>query len=283
MKYQNYIKYFLIFTLFSNDNMLANQALNIAATGMAAQEDNVNSISNNIANVNTIGFKRSRSESTDLLYNTVEMAGGRSFGEAKHSVGIQFGSGSKTTGTRKDFAQGLPKETNNPFDLMINGEGFFGVVKPNSEIRFTRDGAFNVDSSGVLVNKQGYKIYPNFQFPPNTISVQISESGKVDAYVQGQVEPTELGTIPIFKFMNAVGLTNEGGGLYRPSEASGTPIEGIGGENAHGVVMQGSLEVSNVNIMTEMTDLIKAQRAYEMNAKIMGVADQMLQTINNIR
>ncbi len=259
------------------------RALHTAAAGMQAQETNVTTISNNISNVNTIGFKKGRTEFEDLAYETVQEAGAQSSGSSQYNVGVQIGSGAKVSAIRKEFSVGAPQLTNNPFDFMINGEGFFGIQMPNGEIRYTRDGSFNVDGTGTLVNKQGYKVFPTLTFPPNTSSVSVSEDGKVDAYTKGQVEPSNIGQIPIFIFVNPVGLKSMGSNLYQVTVASGAPVQGIAGESNAGNLMQGALESSNVSPMTEMTDLIRAQRAYEMNSKVMGVADQMMQTINNIR
>lgn len=259
------------------------KALSTAASGMSAQETYVSTISNNIANVNTVGFKRGRTEIDDLGYETIQEPGARSSSSTNYNVGTQIGSGARVSAIRKEFTMGSPQITNNPFDLMVNGEGFFGIIMPNGELKFTRDGSFNVDSQGVLVNKQGYKIYPGFNFPPNTSSVMISENGKAEAFVKGQTEPTSVGQIPVFTFVNSVGLKSSGSNLYQVSLSSGQPVQAIAGENNAGVIMQGALEASNVSPMTEMTDLIRAQRAYEMNSKVMGVADQMMQTINNIR
>ena len=259
------------------------KALSTAASGMSAQETYVSTISNNIANVNTVGFKRGRTEIDDLGYETIQEPGGRSSASTTYNVGTQIGSGARVSGVRKEFTAGSPQITNNPFDLMVNGEGFFGIVMPNGELKYTRDGSFNVDAQGVLVNKQGYKVYPGFTFPPNTASVNIAENGKVEAFIKGQTEPTNVGQIPVFTFINPVGLKSSGGNLYQVSLSSGAPIQAIAGESNAGGIMQGSLETSNVSPMTEMTDLIRAQRAYEMNSKVMGVADQMMQTINNIR
>lgn len=278
------MKSFLIISLFAcNSSFAMFGALNTAATGMASQEVQVGTISNNIANVNTIGFKKQRAESEDLLYNTFTEAGARSNQNTQYNVGLQIGSGSKISAVRKEFSQGMPRITNNPFDLMINGEGFFGLIKPNNEVLYTRDGSFNVDQTGTVVNKQGYKLFPTFTFPQGTKSVSIGEDGSVEAYVNGQLEPVNLGQIPVFTFINAVGLKSAGGNNYLITTASGDPIQNVAGQSNAGVVVQGSLENSNVNVMNEMTDLIRAQRAYEMNSKVMGVADQMMQTLNNIR
>jgi len=259
------------------------KALNTAAAGMTAQEANVNTISNNIANVNTNGFKRDRAEFDDLLYETVVPAGGRSSNNTRYNVGVQIGTGAKVSAIRKEFSTGNPIITNNPFDLMINGDGFFGIILPSNEIRYTRDGAFNIDSLGTLVTKNGYKVFPGITVPAGTANVVIGENGSVEAYLKNVVQPINAGTIPIFLFTNPVGLKSTGGNLYQISQASGPPVQQIPGQSNAGQINQGTLESSNVSIMVEMTNLIKAQRAYEMNSKVMGVADQMLQTVNNIR
>ncbi len=259
------------------------KALNTAATGMAAQESNVNTISNNIANINTVGFKKRRAEMESLLYETVNDPGARSSNNTVYSVGMQVGSGAKVSAIRKEFTDGSPNVTNNPFDLMVKGEGFFGVLLPNQQVVYTRDGSFNVDKTGTLVTKQGYKVMPGIVFPPGTISVNITEDGLVEAFQQNVVEPTQVGTIPVYTFINPVGLSAAGQNFYRVTRSSGPASENVAGQNKTGVILQGTLETSNVSIMTEMTDLIKAQRAYEMNSKVMGVADQMLQAVNNLR
>lgn len=259
------------------------KALHTSATGMAAQESNVNTISNNIANVNTTGFKKARTEFDDLLYETVQEAGSRSSGNSEYNVNVQVGSGAKVSATRKIHSQGAPQMTNNPYDMMINGEGFFGIVSPTGELKYTRDGSFNVDAQGNLVTRGGHRIFPGIVVPPNVMKINISENGTVDAYTRDSVEPINLGQIPVFTFVNPVGLRAEGGNMLAATNGSGQAIQNIPGDNGSGIVMQGAIESSNVNVMNEMTDLIKAQRAYEMNSKVMGVADQMLQTVNNIR
>ena len=285
MKNRSTLKILVIIATYTNFSEVhaMMKALSTAASGMSAQETYVSTISNNIANVNTVGFKRGRTEIDDLGYETIQEPGARSSSSTTYNVGTQVGSGARVSAVRKEFTAGSPQITNNPFDLMINGEGFFGIIMPNGELKFTRDGSFNVDAQGALVNKQGYKVYPGFNFPPNTATVMISENGKADAYVKGQNEPTSVGQIPVFTFVNPVGLKSSGANLYQISLSSGQPVQTIAGESNAGGLMQGALETSNVSPMTEMTDLIRAQRAYEMNSKVMGVADQMMQTINNIR
>ncbi len=258
------------------------RALNTAATGMAAQEQQVNSISNNIANANTTGYKTQRTEFEDLLYETVEEAGGRSAGDTEYTVGHQVGSGAKVSATRRMHTMGSPQITNRPYDLMIMGDGFFGV-QTDKGINYTRDGSFTVDAQGSLKNRAGFPLLPNITVPPNTKSLNVSANGDVQAYLTDQTEPVELGQIPIFTFVNPAGLTDKGGNLAAVTTASGQAIQRVAGEENAGAIAQGTLESSNVSVMNEMTNLIKAQRAYEMNSKVMGIADQMLQTVNSIR
>jgi flagellar basal-body rod protein FlgG len=173
--------------------------------------------------------------------------------------------------------------TNNPYDLMINGEGFIGIISPNGELKYTRDGSFNVDAQGNLVSRAGHKVFPGVVVPPNIMRINIAENGTVEAFTRDAVDPINLGQIPVFTFVNPTGLRSEGGNLLATTTGSGQAIQNVPGDNGSGILMQGAIEASNVNVMNEMTDLIKAQRAYEMNSKVMGVADQMLQTVNNIR
>lgn len=259
------------------------KALDTAAAGMAAQEANVNTISNNLANVNTTGFKKGRTEFSDLLYQTVQEAGARSSDGTNYTIGHQIGSGSKVEAVRKIHSQGNPKVTNAPYDLMINGEGLFGVVDGVGRMFFTRDGKFSVDREGNMVTSEGMRVFPGISVPPNTKSLNISEDGQVDAYLANQTDPIQLGQIPVFTFMNPSGLSAEGKNLYRQTSASGVATQMVPGTEHAGIIQQGMLETSNVSIMNEMTDLIKAQRAFEMNTKVMETADQILQTVNNIR
>ncbi len=258
------------------------RALNTAATGMAAQESQVNTISNNLANANTTGYKTQRTEFEDLMYETVQEAGARSSDNTKYTVGQQVGSGAKVTATRRIHTMGSPQQTNRPYDLMIMGDGFFGVQVGN-EMMYTRDGSFTVDAQGVIKTRAGHPLAPNITVPPNTKSLNISEEGKVEAFFSNGAEPTELGQIPVFTFVNPAGLKDQGGNLAKRTLASGEALQHIAGDENSGAISQGTLESSNVSVMKEMTNLIKAQRAYEMNSKVMGIADQMLQTVNSIR
>ncbi|MCB9094877.1 MAG: flagellar basal-body rod protein FlgG [Halobacteriovoraceae bacterium] len=259
------------------------KALNTAATGMESQQKNVDNIANNIANVNTTAFKKNRTEFEDLLYQTYEEAGARSSNNTEYTVGNQVGSGSKVAAVKKDHSQGDPKITNNAYDLMVQGDGFFGVIQPNGSIGYTRDGSFNVDAAGNVVTKNGLRLYPGITVPAGTSHLNVTNDGKVEAFVNGQKDPTEIGQIPVFTFVNPVGLKSIGGNLLAETRGSGNATQNIPGQNSSGIIQQGMLETSNVSVMNEMTDLIKAQRAYEMNSKVMGIADQMLQTVNNIR
>ena len=274
---------YLSFSILLSFNVFASfRALNIAASGMEAQDTNVATISNNIANVNTTGFKMGRVEFEDLHYQTVKEAGARSSDSSQYSVGVQIGSGTKVSGVKKVFTAGTPTVTSNPFDLMISGEGFFGVLSPNGNLSFTRDGSFTVDHTSTLVTRNGYRVFPGITFPANLVSVNVSETGDVEAYVSGQIEPIKVGQIPVFLFSNTGGLKSLGANLFSESTASGIPRQLIAGESNAGRVMQGMLESSNVSIMNEMTSLIKAQRSYESNSKVMGIADQMMSTANNL-
>lgn len=258
------------------------RALNTAATGMSAQESHVNAISNNIANANTTGYKAQRVEFEDLMYETVEEAGGRSSDNTQYTVGHQIGSGAKVSATRRLHEMGSPQITNRPYDLMIRGDGFFGI-NVGDQMMFTRDGSFTVDAQGVLKTRDGHPLVPGITIPPNTKSLNISEDGKVQAFITTASDPIELGQIPVFTFINPAGLSDKGGNVAMATTASGEPIQHIPGSENSGALMQGALESSNVSVMNEMTNLIKAQRSYEMNSKVMGIADQMLQTVNNIR
>ncbi|MDA8794052.1 flagellar basal-body rod protein FlgG, partial [Bacteriovoracaceae bacterium] len=269
MTYQNFKNLFIFLTLISMSNIYPMmRALNTAATGMKAQEEHVNTISNNIANSNTTGYKASRTEFEDLMYETIKEPGSRSSADTTYNVGIQLGSGAKLSGTNKIHSQGGIQITNSPYDLMVSGDGFFGVIVGN-QILYTRDGSFNVNSQGILQTRKGYPVYPTITLPPNTKSLNISDAGVVQAYLSNQLEPIGLGTIPIFTFVNPKGLKDMGGNLAKQTVASGQPIENIAGDDNAGAIAQGSLETSNVNVMTEMTNLIKAQRSYEMNSKVM--------------
>jgi flagellar basal-body rod protein FlgG len=260
------------------------RALSIAATGMNAQEQNLEVIANNVANINTTGFKRSRAEFTDLIYQTERLAGVSSRGrDATVPEGAQVGLGVRTAAIRSLQIQGAMTNTGNSLDLAINGRGWFQVTTPNGDTVYTRDGAFNTNAQGQLVTSDGYSVTPAITIPPTATSVSVSQSGMVTATITGQQTPQQLGQLTIANFINEAGLQALGGNLFQQTAASGQPTVGVPGDTAYGVIQQGYLEASNVDPVSEITNLISAQRAYEMNSKVIQAADQMSGTISNMR
>lgn len=258
------------------------RALTAAATGLEAQQANIERISNDIANVNTDGYKRGRVELEDLMYETLKQPGG-SLGAATQSpVGIQRGMGVKVNGAYKIFEQGPARMTGHPYDLMIEGRGFFPVQTPQGDVAYTRTGAFHLDNQGRLVLTGGSLLLPQITIPQNASRVIITQSGEVVALLPGN-EQAILGQIQLVTFQNRQGLVAEGGGLYKVSAASGEPVQGIPGENGLGLIDQGALEGSNVNIANSMTEMITTQRAYEMQTKIMSTANEMLGATVNLK
>jgi flagellar basal-body rod protein FlgG len=257
------------------------RALSIAATGMSAQQLNVEVIANNIANINTTGFKRARAEFTDLLYQ-VERTNGipNSSGTSAIPEGAQLGLGTRLAAIRNVHLQGPLGNTGNKFDVAINGQGWFQVSGPDGETLYTRAGAFNTNESGQIVTMDGYEVQPSLTVPPNTIDVQINQSGEVYAQVAGQTQQTLLGQFSLSNFPNSAGLEELGGNLFRQTISSGTPTTGVPGIVGFGKIEQGYLEGSNVDPVKEITDLISAQRAYEINSKVIQAADDMLGTVS---
>ncbi len=258
------------------------RALSAAATGLEAQQTKIANIANDLANVNTDGYKRTTTEFQDLMYETVKQPGGALGSGSQTPVGIQIGMGVKIGASHKQFEPGPAKMTYNPFDLMIEGPGFFQVQTPQGETAFTRSGAFHVDSQGILQLSNGSKLNPQIVIPHNAMNVVISTSGEVRATIPGTGEAV-LGQIQVADFANQQGLMAMGEGLYKASQASGAPIQGLPGENGLGPLQQGALEGSNVNVANSMVDMITTQRAYEMGTKVMGVADQMLAATVNVK
>jgi flagellar basal-body rod protein FlgG len=260
------------------------RALSIAATGMNAQEQNLEVIANNVANINTTGFKRSRAEFTDLIYQTERLAGVSSRGrDATVPEGAQIGLGVRTAAVRSLQIQGALTNTGNTLDLAINGRGWFQVTTPNGDTVYTRDGAFNTNAQGQLVTSDGYLLTPTVTVPSTATSVTVSQSGMVTATIAGQQNPQQLGQLTIANFINEAGLQALGGNLFQQTVASGQATAGVPGDTAFGVIQQGYLEASNVDPVSEITNLISAQRAYEMNSKVIQAADQMSGTISNLR
>ncbi len=258
------------------------RALSTAATGLEAQSANIERISNDLANVNTDGYKRSRNEFSDLMYDTIKEAGGQLGATTQSPVGVQQGLGVKVGALHKNFEQGPAKITNHPYDLMIDGRGFLPVQLQNGEIGYTRTGAFKLDSQGRMVLSNGAQLVPPVNIPPNAMGVQIAPNGEVKVSLPNNGEAV-LGQIQLVTFQNEQGLSARGEGIYKPTLASGAPLQGIPGENGLGSLSQGALEGSNVNVANSMVDMIQTQRAYEMNTKVMGVADQMLGATANIK
>jgi flagellar basal-body rod protein FlgG len=257
------------------------RALAIAATGMNAQQLNVEVIANNIANINTTSFKRARAEFTDLLYQTERLHGVPTrAGEAAVPEGANLGLGVRTTAIRNLHSQGALAQTSNKLDLALDGRGWFQVQGPENETLYTRAGSFNTNAEGQVVTAEGYVVQPAMTVPQNTVEVVVNQSGQVYARIDGQAQQRELGQLQLSNFANEAGLTPLGGNLYRESTASGAAVTGVAGEPGFGKVHQGYLESSNVDPVKEITQLISAQRAYEMNSKIIQAADEMAATVS---
>jgi flagellar basal-body rod protein FlgG len=260
------------------------RALSIGATGMEAQQLNVEVISNNIANLSTTGFKRSRAEFQDLLYQNL-----RSVGSASSDTGtilpsgLQVGLGVMPAATYRINEQGNLSVTNNPLDLAINGGGFFQVQLPDGTTAYTRSGSLQMNQTGQLVTADGYTIIPNITVPATSTGVTVNASGQVLASVSGSATQQTLGQLQLAAFVNPTGLEAIGNNLLKETQASGTPITGNPQTNQFGALVQGSLETSNVDIVSEITNLISAQRAYEMNSKVINTADQMLNSANQMK
>jgi flagellar basal-body rod protein FlgG len=259
------------------------KSLNTAATGMKAQQDNIDVISNNIANVNTTGFKRSRAEFEDLLYKNVKEPGTKTGENSQSPTGVQTGTGVRTAAVQKEFETGSVRMTKNPFDVAIEGEGFLPVLMPDGQTGYTRDGALKKDSQGRITDKNGYPLQPEITVPPNVAGISISPEGEVAVITAANSVPEAIGRVELVNFINPAGLKSAGRNLYLPSASSGIPQQGTPGQNGFGSLSQGQLETSNVNIVESMIDMITAQRAYETNSKVIQASDQMLQTTNNLR
>ncbi|PKR90692.1 flagellar basal-body rod protein FlgG [Pleomorphomonas diazotrophica] len=258
------------------------KALAIAATGMTAQQLNVEVIANNIANINTTAFKRSRAEFTDLLYQTQRMQGvPNQGGQSVIPEGVRQGLGVRAAAIRNLHLQGGLTLTGNTYDMAIDGRGWFQVDGPNGETLYTRAGAFNKNADGQLVTLDGYAVQPAILVPANATDLTVNESGEIFATVPGQAAPQSLGQLSLANFTNDVGLEPIGGNLYRETLASGTPVAGIPTDPGFGKIRQKYLEASNVDPVSEITELISAQRAYEMNSKVIQAADSMAGTVSN--
>ena len=260
------------------------RSLSVAATGMMAQQLHVEVISNNIANMTTTGYKRRRAEFQDLLYQNQRRIGSSSSAEGTVvSAGVQLGLGVKTAAVYRIHEQGELINTENSFDLAIQGDGYFVVELPNGDLAYTRSGNFQLSPDGELVTPDGYKISPGITVPQDAISVSINQEGTVSAKIAGQVEEQELGQLQLATFVNEAGLEAMGSNLLQETAASGEALGGPPGTEGLGTVLQGFLESSNVNPVQEITALIAAQRAYDMNSKVISASDEMMATITQLR
>lgn len=261
------------------------RTLSIAATGMLAQQTNVDVISNNIANMNTTGFKRQRAAFQDLLYQQETRPGTSAGGgdNAKVPTGIQIGAGVRTGGVYRITEQGAPNQTGNRYDLAIQGRGYFQLTLPSGETGYTRDGSFQLSDQGELVTADGYPVQPGITVPPDAIDIAISRTGEVQIKTAGSAEMQTVGQLQLANFVNEAGLEAQGGNVLLETAASGTANIAAPGEPGFGLTMQGFVEASNVNPVSEITALITAQRAYEMNSRVVKTADEMLATSNQLR
>ena len=260
------------------------RALDIAASGMAAQELNVQVISNNIANLSTTGFKRQRAEFQDLLYEHVSRVGTQTSTQGNIlPVGIDLGGGVKTVGTPRLITQGTLAQTGNTLDLAVIGDGFFKILNPDGTFSFTRDGSFQMDAQGRIVTAHGSVVQPGITIPQNSSAITINSQGQVSVTTPGSNTPSILGQLTLTRFLNEAGLQPIGDNLFLETPASGAPQDGTANIDGFGSLQQGSLEQANVDAVTEISNLIAAQRAYEMNSKVITAADQMLQTTTQIQ
>jgi flagellar basal-body rod protein FlgG len=260
------------------------RSLDIAGTGMQAQNTNVEVISNNIANLSTTGYKRRRAEFQDLMYQNLRRVGSNSSDTGSLvPSGAQVGLGVKTAAIYPINEQGTLQQTSNTLDMAIQGHGYFQVTLPDGNTAYTRDGTFGLAADGTIVTADGYTVQPGLQIPAAATGVTINPNGQVQVTLQGQTAPTTIGQLQIAIFPNAAGLDAQGGNLHVQTSASGAPVAGNPGTTGFGSVMQGFVESSNVNIVSEITNLISAQRAYEMNSKVITASDEMMSTLNNLR
>jgi flagellar basal-body rod protein FlgG len=255
------------------------QALHTAATGMAAQELNVQVISNNIANLRTTGYKKQTAEFQDLIYEHVRRVGAQASDQGTIlPVGIDIGGGVKTVGTPRSMTQGTLSQTGNDLDLAIGGEGLFKILMPDGTYQYTRDGTFQMDNTGRVVTAAGNPVQPTITIPQNASGLTVNSQGQVSVTLPGTTTSTIVGQIGLTRFINKAGLMPVGSNLFQETPSSGAPQDGLASAEGYGNITQGSLEQANVDVVSEMSDLIAAQRAYEMNAKVVSAADQMMQS-----
>ncbi|GAB3421950.1 flagellar basal-body rod protein FlgG [Massilia agilis] len=258
------------------------RSLFIAKTGLEAQQTNLDVITNNLANVSTNGFKRSRAVFEDLLYQNIRQPGAQSSQQTTLPSGLQIGTGVRNVATERIFTQGNPQATGNSKDVMINGSGFFQVLLPDGSTAYTRDGSFQMDANGQLVTSSGYTIQPTITIPANAQEMTVGRDGVVSVKLPGSAAPIQVGTLMVTSFVNPAGLEAKGENLYVETGASGSPNTNTPGTNGAGVLMQGYVETSNVNVVEEMVNMIQTQRAYEINSKAINTSDQMLQRLSQL-
>lgn len=258
-----------------------NPALWVAKTGLDGQQTRMSVVSNNLANVNTTGFKRDRAVFEDLLYQTVRQPGASSSQDTELPSGLTLGTGVRVVATEKVHSQGNLTQTANEFDLAIQGRGFFEILLPDGTSAYTRDGAFQQDSQGQLVNASGYVLQPGITVPSGTLNITVGTDGTISALAAGAATPTQIGSLQLVDFINPAGLQARGQNLYLETLSSGSPQPGTPGLNGLGTIFQGSLETSNVNVVEELVNMIETQRAYEINSRAIETADEMLQFVTN--
>lgn len=252
-------------------------ALWISKTGLDSQQTNVATISNNLANASTIGFKKSRAVFEDLLYQNINQPGANATQNTKLPSGLMIGAGSKVVAVQKNFSQGNVLTTNNSLDIMIDGRGFFEIEMPDGSSAFSRNGQFQLNEEGIIVTPgSGYPLLPQIQIPDNALSISVGAEGEVSVRVAGQAENQVVGQLNTSDFVNPSGLQPLGENLYAETGASGTPLQGVPGGDGMGFLRQGMLETSNVNVTEELVNLIESQRVYEMNSKVISAVDEML-------
>ena len=259
------------------------RSLWIAKTGLEAQQTQMDVIANNLANVSTTGFKKMRTEFQDLIYQTVRQAGATTGNDNMLPTGVQMGHGARQVATQHIFTQGSLQSTGNSLDVAIQGDGFFQVTMPDGTLGYTRDGSFKKDAQGRIVTAEGYFLEPQITIPTNATEVTISAEGVVTATIPNQTTPQNLGQLELARFVNAAGLDSIGGNLLKESAASGTPTVGNPGTDGAGTLVQKYVEMSNVQVVEEMVNMIVAQRAYEINAKAVTTSDEMLSTANTMK